>query len=396
VELREGGGKRSLLGLPFFLAGLYAVLTAAGILPAEDMPDGLWAAAVAGLLSLTFLGVGSVVLFGRRWVQFDPASGTLTRSYGLLFPLLRQQRRLGEFAAVVIAFEPGDSESPERYPVRLRASSGKDFPVSAPERFGESRRQAEFLSRLLRLPLADTTTDHEVLTNPERAGETLQQRLRSAGAKLESGRRPAEMICQVSESAGQATIVIPARKSPFVTVVLASVSGVALFFAPALWRLFRQTETPPALALPFFVLTLLGFGILPLAAAVNRMVRTRKDKTVVTASPSGLIIERRGAWRTETTTLSAGDILDVDHSTFDGTLQSARRAAGIADIPAPASDGTPQFAALKQWIPAKGIIVKSRHGLIAFGEGLPADELRFLKGVVSKALSAQGLETSGE
>jgi hypothetical protein len=378
-----------LLGLPFFLVGLYLALGSAGVVPPEDTPDGAWPPVVAGFVGLAFLGLGSVLVFGRRWVHFDPARGIVTRSRGLLIPMHREERHLGEFAAVVIAFEPGDSDSPERFPVRLRAKGGKDFPVSAPQRFSESRKQAEFLSRFLHLPLADTTTDHEVIASPERVGETLQKRLRSAGAQFEHVARPPQMTCQVSESVGQATIVIPGRKSPIVVALLLLVSAVALFFAPALWRFFVRTETPLGLALPFFALTVFGFGILPLAAAINLVVGAQRGRTVVTASPSGLIIERRGAWRAETTTVAAGDILDVDYSTFDGTLQSARHAAGVADRSAPAGDGTLLLAALKKLVPAKGIIVKSRHELIAFGDGLPAHELRLLKAILSKALIAR-------
>lgn len=41
-------------------------------------------------------------------------------------------------------------------------------------------------------------------------------------------------------------------------------------------------------------------------------------------------------------------------------------------------------------MPTKGIIVKSRQGLVTFGEGLAADELRFLKSILTKASLGRG------
>jgi hypothetical protein len=70
---------------------------------------------------------------------------------------------------------------------------------------------------------------------------------------------------------------------------------MTLILTPALWRFFTRAETPTALAWPFLALAVFGFGVLPLAGAINLTLRARRGKTVVTASPSGLVIERQGA-----------------------------------------------------------------------------------------------------
>jgi hypothetical protein len=44
------------------------------------------------------------------------------------------------------------------------------------------------------------------------------------------------------------------------------------------------------------------------------------------------------------------------------------------------------IAAFKKYMPTKGIIVKSRQGLVTFGEGLTSEELRYLKWVLTRAL----------
>ena len=67
-----------------------------------------------------------------------------------------------------------------------------------------------------------------------------------------------------------------------------------------------------------------------------------------------------------------------------------RSARGSYRMHTPASPSTERLVAmLKRWGPANGIIVKSRHELITFGEGLPASELQYLSGVLRKALTGR-------
>src|SRR5260370_36010021 len=178
VELREGGGWISLFGLPFFLAGTFLARSVLRVVPVEGaLSRGGRTLLLFALMSLVFLTLGSVVLFGRRWLTLDIASGSLVRSSGLLIPMWSERRRLSEFNSVVIGFELGDSDSPDRYPVRLRTTTANDFVIYSPAQFVQARTQAEFLSRFLRLPLADATTDHQVIVSPERASDTLQAHL---------------------------------------------------------------------------------------------------------------------------------------------------------------------------------------------------------------------------
>jgi hypothetical protein len=43
---------------------------------------------------------------------------------------------------------------------------------------------------------------------------------------------------------------------------------------------------------------------------------------------------------------------------------------------------------LRRLVTSKGIIVKSRKGLLSFGAGLPDDEVRYLHAAVARALGA--------
>jgi hypothetical protein len=212
-ELRQGGGCLALFGLPFFLAGVYLLLGAAGLVPLKDEFSRPWTGRAPAAASLLFLVPGGALVFGRRTVTFDLSTRCITRRFSIIAPLWTARRLPDEFNTIVIAFVPGDAESQDRYPVRLRAIAGKDFTVSSPTQFGESRRQAEFLSRELRFPLADETTEHEVVVAPEHAGETLQQRLRHAGTTAARPAAPLKMRFTVTESPAETTVVIPRRIS---------------------------------------------------------------------------------------------------------------------------------------------------------------------------------------
>ena len=62
--------------------------------------------------------------------------------------------------------------------------------------------------------------------------------------------------------------------------------------------------------------------------ALNGYLRSRRGRTIVTVSPRGIGLQERGAWKTgPVKALAAGDILDIDFSTNESVVVSARVAA---------------------------------------------------------------------
>jgi len=155
LELRQGGGGMAVLGLPFFLAGCLITRNFLRMLFLGEL--GLRGSLLTfAAIGIAFTAIGTIFVFGRRWLIIDVSRGLLVRRLGLLVPLRTRERSLSEFNAVVLAHDPGDSDRGETYPVRLRSVGGPDFVVRSPARFGESRTLAEYLSAFLRLPLVDT------------------------------------------------------------------------------------------------------------------------------------------------------------------------------------------------------------------------------------------------
>ena len=72
-----------------------------------------------------------------------------------------------------------------------------------------------------------------------------------------------------------------------------------------------------------FLILIIILGIPAIFGGVNLMVGGSRRRTTVKASPPGLAMERRSAWRTRIKVVSASEILDVDQNTFEGALEPA-------------------------------------------------------------------------
>jgi len=388
-----------VFGLPFLIVGIFTTLIGFGILPVQNSSSELRRLMLLWM-GLPFLAAGGVLVFGRRSTIFDVGQRRVTRSWSLVMPLRREERSLDEFAAVLLAFE-SESDSADSYPVRLKARFGKDLAVYSSTKFEESRERAEFLARFFRLDLEDRSTDRALVVSPDHVGETLQQRLRSGQLQPERLVRPMSMRTQVDESAVALRLVIPGRRAaaPFVAAAAIPIL-LALFLVPPLMRLHRRTDTPDTVQAILLASLVFVFGVFPLLGMIFAVLTSMRSKTVVTASPAEMVIERLGAWRAQKTRIAAEDILALDYSSVDDKLASLRRPGGESAVDVNAMEkaqaisafassdrGSRLLGLLKKLVPSKGIIVKSRHGLFAFGERLSGEELQYLQSLITRALA---------
>jgi hypothetical protein len=86
-----------------------------------------------------------------------------------------------------------------------------------------------------------------------------------------------------------------------------------------------------------------------------------------------------------TTVISGGDLFDIDYSTVDSAITTARSSLNTTRTGNPNADRT--LATLKRLVPNPGIIVKSRESLLTIAEGLPTEELQYLVWLLRKAVS---------
>jgi len=398
LEFREGGGCLSVFGIPFFAAGIFLLLTAGGVLSMESDGDlGAWARPLLGMMGLVFTGVGGTLVFGRAWTILDVTERAAIKSYGLLVPFRESPRRLDDFTRVTIGFEPGDSDSSEKFPVALKARSGADFVVCSPTSYEQARTCAAAAARHLGFALEDASGDHTVTLDPADVDRPLQQRAASDASRAPHPPRPSEPRSEVHPETAGVRIVIPTpRTSTLGLALVAAPIVVPVVAGPTLWRFFQQTNTPGPIGVAFIGMLTFLFGVLPAITVLNGFLRSRRGYTEIHVSRDGVTVRERRAWRTHTlATLAAGDIFDVDYGTRDTSVASTRRTVEQKLSEAGHDPGSlsPRMerlmAAASKWGKGRGVIVKARGGLTTFGQDLEDDEIRYLHSVVRQALLAR-------
>jgi len=384
-----------LFGLPFFATGIFMMLASFGVVTmrSDGEPVTQAAAFVVGVL---FTLVGGVLTFGRSIASIDVGQQVVTKQWRILLPVRTWTYQLADYTMVTLAFVRGDSDTADKYPIGLKGNAVAPLPLCSPTQYAEARQYAATVARHLGFDVEDTSTDHPARVTASEVDATLQDRLRSA-ASAPSPVRPSVMASDVSDAGGSVRISLPMPPLNPV-VIIGGLFPAAVAMGMLAW--LGLLSTPRRLA-PiewiFVALLFAGFGVLPMASALARWLRSRVGRTIVTISPEELRVQERGIFRTRTVTaLSASEILDVDYSTKESMMSSARRnaeaeTATMRKIPSASATAGPNtewvFGVLSWFLKGKGIIVKTRKGLTTFGEGLADDEIQYLHAVVRRALA---------
>jgi len=398
-RLQEGGGGMALFGIPFLCAGVFLTLAAAGVVQMEK-PAGSSAAIwpLVTLFGVAFTAAGSVLVFGRSWITLDATRGAVEKQWGLLVPMRSRIHDVGEYKAVMLTFEAGDSDSADKFPVSLKGRAGGDLRLCSSPRYAEARAWARDIARHLRLDIEDATTDHPRRMVADAAELTIQQRLRIDGADHAILERPATARSEVAHENGMTTLAIPAQRvHPALLALMALPAAIPLIVFNPLAHFFRQTKTPSPIGWFFLGFLLFIFVALPGTIAFNAFVRSRRGRTIVTISSSRVRIQERGAWFTTTTAShQLSDIFDVDYSTAESLLGSARRHAeqsvtqpGATSSAGPAIGRRTErvLTVLSRFAKGRGVTLKTKEGLTSFGQGLSDEEIAYLYSVVKRALS---------
>jgi hypothetical protein len=395
LEICEGGGCLTRFGLPFFATGIFMVLASFGVVTMRSDGEPVTQTAMV-LLGAMFTLVGGVLVFGRSISMIDLGQQVVTKQWRILLPVRTWTYQLGNYTAVTLAFVRGDSDSADKYPIGLKGNSVAPLPLCSPTQFAEARQYAAAVARHLGFDIEDTSTDHPARVTASEVDATLQTRLR-ATISAPTPVRPSRMTSEVSDADGSVRITIP--MPPLNPLAIYGGLFPSLVAAGMLgWLGFLSTPRPLAPIEWIFVgLLFAGFGVLPMASVVGRWVRSRIGRTIVTVSTQELRVQERGIFRTRTVTaLSASEILDVDYSTKESMMTSARRSAEaetatMRNVPSSSTTAGPNtewvFGVLSRFLKGKGIVVKTRKGLMTFGEGLADDEIQYLHAIVRRALA---------
>jgi hypothetical protein len=342
--------------------------------------------------------VGSVLSFGRSITTIDVAQHAVIKQWRLLVPVRTRIYQLGQYTAVTLAFEKGDSDTADRYPIALQGNAVAPLALCSPTSFAEARRCAAAVAKHLGLDIEDTSTDHPTRVTASTVDASLHERLRSAAAAAPVSRPPV-IVSAITDESGVVRIEIPLSPlNPF--AVIGGLLPLVVALTMLRWLgLFSGGRSSSPIEWVFAGLLVFGFGLLPAASVAGRLVRSRVGKTIVTVSTRELRVEEQGIFRRRTIAAwPAADILDVDYSSKESALVSARRHSHeqtatmrqlpVGSVAATAGAGTEQvLSVLSRFVKGGGVVVKTRTGLTSFGEWLADDELRYVHALVRRALA---------
>ncbi len=398
LQIREGGGCLSLFGLPFFAAGIFMILTVAGIIPLTNASEmSRWGWLALAFMGLAFTSIGGTLVFGRAWTTLDVTQRLVIKQWGPLVPLHEHTYPLAGYTAVTLGFVSGDSDSADRFPVGLKAPNGINLSLCSFTTYAMSRECAIAVARHLHVDIEDSTTDHRAHVTPADAERSLREKA-AVFTQEAAAPAPADARSTVTREADGVRIDIPYPPIHPVGAVAGLLPLVIpIVGVPWLMAFFRQTRTPDVFGWVFIGFLIVGFGVLPAMTVISAFRRSRRGATVVRVSPRGIQIQERGAWRTRSiASIEAADILDVDYSTQESAVTSARLAAEQQAMGSTGSTSAavgPRTERLLMWLTrfakSRGLTVKTRTGLTSFGEGLGDDEVRYLHGVIRRALQGR-------
>jgi hypothetical protein len=408
LQVKGGGGCLSIFGIPFFAAGVFVCLIAAGVVVpdnADELPWWGWPLMLS--MGLIFAAVGGHLVFGRSWISIHRSRGVVLREWGLLVPFKSTEIPLQNFAAIGLGYVAGDSDSAERYPIVLQARPGcEDLPLLSGSDYASGRGQAERIAAFVGLPLADSTTDHESIHAPETFGESFRDRRPDRSDPVV---RPATTRTVIEESGRSVRLHVPGSGSkPALLFRLVIPAVIGLVAGSQFVSFLGDSDTPSPVRWGFLAFLSLFF-LLPALAAVASFGRAKRSGTIVTVSPEGITLDDRKGFRSRSRHIPADAILEVDFSTAASRAESRRLHASIRPPRSvtsglwKSSSGTSGFGVasagsggtgpLPRWVlaivalmPSGGVILKTRMGWFTFGAGLPDDEVMYLHHVVRQAL----------
>jgi hypothetical protein len=396
LEIREGGGCLAIFGAPFLAVGIWASLATLGLVTMRS--DGQPATqAAAALFAVLFTLVGGVLVFGRSVSAIDLGQRVVTKQWRILLPVRTRTYQLGDFTTVTLTFVAGDSDSADKYPIGLKGNGVAPLALCSPTQYAEARRCATAVARHLGFDIEDSSTDHLSRVAAGDVDAALQDRLGSARPAPAAVERPPVLRSDVTTEDGSLRIAIPMPPVGALAVI-GGFFPAAVAITMLMWLGFFARPRPLApIEWIFGGLLFAGFGVLPVAGVIGRWLRSRVGRTIVTVSTRELRVQGRGIFLTRSVaTFPASEILDVDYSTKESMMTSARRhaqeqTATMRRIPSSAATAGPNtewvFGVLSRFLKGKGIVVKTRTGLTTFGEGLSDEEIQYLHAIVMRALT---------
>jgi len=377
IEYKSGGGCLMLFGLPFLLAGLFVM--ASTLLPGKYQPkDSDTGKPMPIYFAIPFGGVfalvGAGLMFGRAGKRIDRRAGTATTWWGLLVPFRTKTYPLSDFEKVTITREVRRSKNSSYtvYPVRTAGASVKSVTIEEPRSEDKARALGEEVAKFLGLPLHDSSTGAVIIRAAEELDESLRDRARRTGERVEVGDPPADRRSTQSVLGDTLTFDIPPPGFRAVLLIPIAVGiGIAVFVSVLfLVPILSEEKMPLFVKLIFCGFLGVFFIALPLVAIAGGALSAARTATQVAVSPHELRVTTKGLMFTRTAAIPSSELEELE-------VAAASRA----------SKGGPR-AAFSAMGGGNVLIARSDNATLSFGAGLSLEELRWMRAVIWNVVTA--------
>ena len=159
IERRNGGGRLVILGLPFFLVGLFVTQIPFGFIPVELEARPL-VMAILWPLGPLFAGAGFILMFSRSGLAINRRTCVAIQWWGLLIPMKQKTYSLDSFTKVRIELRTGDKNSPDVFIISLTNTSAQSlFYIAGLFDYHKALTAAEDLAQFMGKPLENLVVD---------------------------------------------------------------------------------------------------------------------------------------------------------------------------------------------------------------------------------------------
>ncbi|MBN2280736.1 MAG: hypothetical protein JXQ65_09150 [Candidatus Marinimicrobia bacterium] len=180
LEIFPKKGCLAIFGLPFFIAGIFMLLSGLKIIPFQNADEIVsWHYLVIFGMGLVFSSVGGGLMFGRSGYIINRSSGTIIKKIFFIFPVKKISYPLYGYNKLIFRLVPGDSDSADTYTLSLKKSSpGKDLQIYSSGFYAVAREHAIFLSKFLNYYLEDHTTNPVETLQPKNPDYSFTEKIK--------------------------------------------------------------------------------------------------------------------------------------------------------------------------------------------------------------------------
>jgi multisubunit Na+/H+ antiporter MnhG subunit len=378
LMLAGGRGCRTAIAAPLLLIGVLGMATifiekdvsAERETRSEDSPY----LVLIPALPMTLLGLW--LLLGGKGFKADLHSRTVATWWGILGLRREKTLDLDSFNAVSVVQEIRRSSKNNytTYPVSL-LGEGTKLKVAEHVDSDSARRLAEVVAKFVDLNLVDRTAGVEIVREPGSIDESLRERNRRQGRKVEIPPRPTTLRSDVRIGFRSLSAMIPPtgftrRHRAFVGGAMLVLGVLAGIFAVAVsvdkdpidWRV---------------VASVAAFLVLLMAAFLGHAVWTATRRATIEATSDRLQVTEKGFLRNRTTEISTRELEEL-------RIVDAAAAGGQDD----GSIGKGSGHITPGVLSGSAIMARSDLVAITFGHGLSEEELRWLAAEIEKVVTA--------